>query len=178
MEGSMKLEDNSTLNKLILLYVFEEMDVPVTQGTITLMCTSLNTWLPYMDCIVILNALKDSGFIMEFSHDKEPFFSITADGRSCLNNFYTRIPSTLRNEISEYIKETRMTYKRKQEYHHKYHKNPDGTYSVHLSISDPIQTTLELKLNVSNRSIAKHITNNWEKKASQIYMRIHEDLID
>lgn len=174
----MKLEDNTTLNKLILLFVFEEMDVPVTQSTLTVMCTSLNTWLPYMDCIVTINLLKDSGFILETSHEKERYYSITSDGRNCLNSFYTRIPSTLRNEMSEYIKENRMNFRRKQEYHHKYHKNPDGTYTVELKIDDPVQTTLDLKLTVSSRSIAKQISNNWEKKASQIYLHIHEDLID
>ena len=174
----MKIEDNSTLNKLILLYVFEEMDVPVTQNTITVMCTSLNAWLPYMDCIVALNTLKESGFLIQSSHEKDAYFSITADGRSCLNNFYTRIPSTLRNEIADYIKENRMAFRRKQEYYHKYTKNSDGTYTVHLQINDPVQTTLDLKLNVSSRSVAKQISNNWEKKASQIYLHSHEDLID
>lgn len=174
----MHIEDNSTLNKLILLYVFDEMDVPLTQSSLTLMCTSLNTWLPYMDCIVTITALKECGFILESSRDKEAYYTITADGRNCLSSFYSRIPSTLRNEMSEYIKENRMTYRRKQEYHHNYSKNPDGTYSVHLRINDPVQTTLEIKLNVSSRTIAKQISNAWEKKASQIYMTIYEDLID
>ena len=95
-----------------------------------------------------------------------------------MNNFYTRIPSTLRNEMAEYIKENRMNFRRKQEYHHKYHKNHDGTYTVELKIDDPVQTTLDLKLTVSTRTLAKQISNNWEKKASQIYLHIHEDLID
>ncbi len=174
----MKIEDDSTLNKLILLYVFEEMDVPVTQTTITVMCTSRNTWLPYMDCVVTLNTLADTGFVHESSHDKDAYYSITADGRDCLNNFYTRIPSTLRNEIAEYIRENRMSYRRKQEYYHNYNKNADGTYTVHLKINDPVTTTLELKLNVSSRTIAKQMNNNWEKKASQIYLHLHEELID
>lgn len=36
----MKITDDSTLNKLILLYVFEAMDVPLTGRTIIEMCSS------------------------------------------------------------------------------------------------------------------------------------------
>ena len=90
----------------------------------------------------------------------------------------TRIPSTLRSEITEYVKENRMAYRRKQEYYRNYYKNNDGTYTVHMKIVDPVQTTLELKLNVTNRETAKAVYNKWEEKAAQIYYFLHEELID
>ena len=36
----LEITDESTINKLILLYVFEAMDVPITGDTIIEMCTS------------------------------------------------------------------------------------------------------------------------------------------
>ena len=56
----MELADESTINKLILLYVFEAMDVAITGNTIIEMCTSRNTWLSYMDCTITINQLLDA----------------------------------------------------------------------------------------------------------------------
>ncbi|MBO5215241.1 MAG: DUF4364 family protein [Clostridia bacterium] len=196
----MEITDESTINKLILLYVFEAMDVPITGDTIIEMCTSRNTWLSYMDCTITIGELIEAGFIYQskergatptttdskagagfiFSSPKEKnsYFNITADGRQCLSLFYTRIPSSLRAEITEYVRENRMTMRRKQEYFRNYYKNNDGTYTVQLKIVDPVQTALEIKLNVANRNTAKMVYNKWENKAAQIYGFLHEELID
>ena len=76
----MELADESTINKLILLYVFEAMDVPITGNTIIEMCTSRNTWLSYMDCTITINQLLESGFIYQSSKEKNSYYNITADG--------------------------------------------------------------------------------------------------
>jgi hypothetical protein len=175
------------------------MDVPITGDTIIEMCTSRNTWLSYMDCTITIGELIEAGFIYQSSRDrsvttadnkadagfifrsskeKNSYFNITADGRQCLSLFYTRIPSSLRAEITEYVRENRMTMRRKQEYFHNYYKNNDGTYTVQLKIVDPVQTALEIKLNVANRNTAKMVYNKWENKAAQIYGFLHEELID
>lgn len=174
----MELTDESTVNKLILLFVFEAMDVPITDNTIIEMCTSRNTWLSYMDCTLTINQLVDAGFIYRTSKEKNCYYNITADGRQCLSLFYTRIPSSLRSEITEYVRENRMKIRRKQDYYSSYYKNQDGTYTVLLKIVDPVQTTLEIKLNVANRNTAKMVYEKWGLKASQVYGFLHEELID
>lgn len=175
----MGVVDDTTLNKLILLYVFEAMDVPITGNIIIEMCTSRNTWLSYMDCTITLNELMDSGFIIRPSKEKNnTYYTITADGRQCLSHFYTKIPASLRAEITKYVRSNRMRIRRKQEYYRNYNKNPDGTYTVHLQIVDPVRTTLEIKLNVANRNTAKMVHDKWEEKAPQIYGMLHEELID
>ena len=71
-----------------------------------------------------------------------------------------------------------MTFRRKQEYSGTYYKNADGTYTVILKIVDPIQTTLEVKLNVANRHTAKNVYEKWKDKAAQVYSSLQEALID
>lgn len=174
----MEISNNSTVNKLILLFVFDKMEVPVTQNTLIEMCTGLNSWITYMDCIDALNQLLDVNFIYQTAHEKTTYYNITPDGRMCLANFYTRIPSSLRTEITQYVKENRMTFRRKQEYFRNYYKNDDGTYTVVLKIVDPVQTTLEIKMNVANRTAAKNVYKNWEDKAAQVFYTLHELLVD
>ena len=174
----MELSGTSTINKLILLFVFDKMDVPITESTIIEMCTYRNNWFTYMDCKQALGQLLETGFIYQSSHDQNIYFSITPDGRMCLANFYMRSPSSTRTEITEYIKENRMSFRRKQEYFRTYSKNADGTYTVQLKIIDPLSTALEIKLNVSNRHTAKTVLSKWDEKAAQVYYALYEMLID
>lgn len=175
---ALELSGISTLNKLVLLFVFDKMDVPITEDTVLEMCQGRNGWIAYMDCKQALYQLLETGFLYQTTHEKNIYYSITPDGRMCLAHFYMRIPSSLRTEITEYIKENRMSYRRKQEYSKSYYKNADGTYTVQLKIIDPVQTTLEIKLNVANRHTAKLVYNKWEEKAAQVFYSIHEQLID
>ncbi|MCL2797752.1 MAG: DUF4364 family protein [Firmicutes bacterium] len=174
----MDLSVNSTLNKLILLFVLDKMDFPLLEDNILNISSQSNNWIPWMECKETVAQLLESGFIYQSIHENKMYFSITPDGRMCLSHFFTRIPTALRAEIADYIKDNRMDFRRKQEYFRNYSKNADGTYTVHLKIVDPAQTALELKLNVSSRHTAKLVYNKWEEKAAQVYYLLHEQLID
>lgn len=176
------MQIDNTIYKLILLFVFDKMEVPLSENTVIDMCTSSNNWIPYMDCKVVFKQLVDeSNFIYRINGNSaasESLYTITPEGRVCLAHFFIRIPSTLREEISEYIKDNRMNYRRKQEYFADYHKNPDGTHTVILRIIDSVQPVFEVKLNVPTRATAKWIYKKWEEKATQVYSTIYDMLVD
>lgn len=171
--------NSTTITKLILLYVFDKMEVPLTESTILNMCANQNDWVNYMTCRSVLADLVEIGFIHSLPNPSaEPFFTITADGRACLSYFFMKIPSSLREDISAYVKENRLNFRRKQEYFRNYYKNTDGTYTVLLRIVEPSSTVMELKLSVANRAAAKAIYEKWEKKASNVYSSIYDILIE
>ena len=169
---------DTTISKLILLYVFDQMEIPVTADTLNEMCCSQNTWLSYMTLTQILPDLVEARFIVTMASANTEHYKITQEGRDCLNYFFMKIPSSTRKEISSYIKKNRQTYKRKQEYFKDYYKNRDGSYTVNLKIIDPLGTKLELKLNVANRAEAKTVFNKWNDYASDVYASIYKILID
>ncbi len=174
----MELEEGDLVNKLILLFVFDKMGMPVTEKTLLEMCASRNNWVNYMECVECLGELVTAGFVFKTAHDRSDYYTITTSGRECLDSFFTRIPASKRTEIADFIKENRMTYKRAQEYFRGYYKNDDGSYTVHLKILDPSRTTMELKLNVANRSVAKTVYGKWDSNAAEVYSLIYEKLID
>lgn len=174
----MEFQDNSIVNKLTVLYFFDKMDVPMTEGIILEACYYRNPWLEYMDCIQTLNLLLEAGFIFKTTHDNTVYYSITPDGRDCLSHFYSRVPASMRSEIAEFVKENRAVYRRKQEYSTSYRLNPDKTYTCTLKIVDSMKTTLDLKFNVTNKEIAKAVAKKWETKAAQIYTMLYEQLVD
>ena len=108
----------------------------------------------------------------------EPLYGITPDGRVCLADFYVKIPSSLREEISLFVKNNRTKYKKRQECNADYYMNKDGTYTVFLKIVEPSQPLLELKLVVPNRQTAKNIYKKWEEKAGNVYATVYDCLVD
>ena len=174
----MEIDDNNLVNKLILLFIFDKMGMPVTEKTLLEMCASRNNWINYMESIECLGGLVDAGFVFRAKSERSEYYTITTSGRECLDNFFTRIPASKRTEIADYIKANRMMYKRAQEHFRGYYKNNDGSYTVHLKILDPLRTTMELKLNVANRAVAKTVYNKWDSSAAEVYSMIYEKLID
>lgn len=175
----MEIRSSTTVSKLILLYVFDKMEMPLTETTITDMCCNRNSWISYLTCKEVLSDLIENGFIvMSTISSGEQYYTITNDGRSCLSYFFMKIPASIREEINVFIRENRQAFRRKQEYFSDYYKNADGTYTVLMKIVDPLGTKMELKLNAANRGIAKVIYNRWEERASQVYGALYDILID
>lgn len=174
----MDQSEEELLNKLIVLFVFDKMDIALDEKTVINICYTQNGWIMPLYCMDTIQKLLKANFIHQVSRGRDKIYSLTPDGRACLASFYSRIPESLRQEISEYVKNNRMSFKRQQEYMHTYYKNKDGTYTVWLRIVEPSATLMELKLVVPTNKTAKYIHENWEKKAASVYLLLHDQLID
>lgn len=175
----MQVRGDALVNKLILLFVFDKMEAPLSENTVLDMCCSANNWISYMDCKPLLGTLLDHSFIYNTApQGANPLYSITPDGRVCLADFYVQIPSSLREEISTFVKNNRTRYRKSQQCAADYFMNKDGTYTVYLKILEPNQPIFELKLVVPNRQTAKNIYKKWEEKAANVYATVYDCLVD
>ena len=59
----MQIQGETSVNKLIVLFVFDKMESALSERTVVEMCTAGNSWLNYMDCMELLPKLVDDGFI-------------------------------------------------------------------------------------------------------------------
>ncbi len=174
----MQIRGETSVNKLILLFVFDKMETPLMERTMVDICTSSNNWINYMDCVVLIHKLISDGFICEIPGDDDPLYTITPEGRETLANFYINIPKSLREEISRFVKNNSTRFRNKQECKADYYLNKDGTYTVFLKILNPLQPMLELKFVVPDKKTANYIYKKWEDKASELYSVIYETLVD
>jgi len=166
------------IHKMVLLFILDQMDFPITDDSILNITSESNAWIPWMECKEAIAKLVEINMVSQVIHESKIYYTLTADGRLCLSNFYNTIPASEREEIAGYIAENRMKYKRRQEYFRTYTKNSDGTYTVKLKIVNPGQTLVDLTLNVSSRQIARNLHETWDKKAGNIYRLLQEHLID
>ncbi len=168
----------TSINKLIILFVFDKMETALSEKTIVDMCTSSNDWMGYMDCVDIIHKLINDNFICAVDNEEDALYTITPDGRETLANFYISIPKSVREEISIFIKKNSARYRNRQECHSDYYQNKDGTYTVFLKILAPVQPMLELKFVVADKKTANKIYKKWEEKAADVYSVIYENLVD
>ena len=171
---------DSTLIKLILLYVMDKMEVPLEEDIITDLCTSDHDWMNYMDCKDALCDLEDVNFLHKRVASNKSIYNITPDGRMCLANFYTRIPISKREEINAAVKSHRMDYRRRQEYRSDYFKNNAGTYTGVLTIlkMESDLPLVELRMVVESRENAAFIHDNWQRRAGAVYGALCDNLLD
>ena len=167
---------DSKVQKLVILFVFDKMAIPLAETTLLDICSSDNNWLSYMECKQYLAELLDTNLV--YRVPKSDMLGITQDGVSCLSLFFTKIPSSIRDEIVEYARENRMRFKKRQSYFCDYSKNSDGTYTVIMKIKNDITTLMELRLIVNDRQTAKYIFKNWTEKASETFALIHDTLLE
>ena len=175
-------QQEATVKKLIVLYVLEKIEIPLTEQSIIDMCYGKNNWIDnYMECKEIIYNLVDAGFIYKTNgHSEEDRYTITYTGRNCLSHFYERIDPQRREEIVEFIKENKTAFRRSQEYVSTIDKNSDGSYTVTLKIRSALidEPMFELKIKAPTRQSAIGASNKWKEKAHLIYENAYETLID
>ncbi len=181
----MNFETDNMDDKLILLFIMDKMEIPLTKNNILDIITR-NQWLNYMECIDILNQLVETNLVYivdnvesEVSED-EKRYCITYSGRECLSHFYTRIKLSLREEITQFAKDNGLKFKRSQEYLSEFDKSEDGSYKVTLKIKEPLINVplLEINLKAPNKSSAMTACSKWNEKAANIFEYLYDTIID
>ncbi len=177
----MNISSDSTVSKLVLLFVLEKIEIPLAENSILDICSSRNNWINYMECKEILFSLLDAGFIYNFDQGEEdPRYTITYEGRNCLSHFYRRIPFEMRETITEFTKQNRLIFKRSQEYLADYEKLEDGSYNLRLRIRSPLanEPMFNIEFHAPSRSSAINAVKLWREKAPTIYENVYETLIE
>lgn len=168
-------------NKLIILFVMEKMEMPLTENSIIEICSVKNVWINYMECIDLLYQLSESKLIYKTEcKEGEMRYNLTFEGRDCLSYFYKRIPIALRDEIVEFSKLNRLSIKQSQEYYANYTDSDDGSYIVTMRIYESLISTplFEVKVKAPTRQSAEEACKKWRQSAPNIYEFIFDKLID
>ena len=171
------------VKRLVLLFTFEKMEFPLTDSSISEIIMANPSWMTYMDCKDALFLLQENKFIYRASHGDEVAFGITPDGRMALANFYTKIPASIREEITSFAKDNRQKFKRNQEYTYDYFKNSDGTHTVALRIKDSNASNagdfmLDIRIKTATRASAVRAAARWKDKAPSVYENLHSIMLE
>lgn len=162
------------LNKLIVLLVLKEIDMPLTSGQITDIVLE-NNLINYFDLQQCLVELEEAKLIVKFGNKE--MYKTTDMGMKTLELFKSRIDSKIKSTIQNYILLNKEKIRLETQVRSEIIKKGDTEYIVNLKVVEKDIELINLSINVVSSKQAKLICSNWENKYYQVYDQIMNLLI-
>ena len=131
------MQDPLTLYKLIILYMLQRVDFPLTKAQISDFILE-KQYTSFLTLQQVISELIDADMITAHSIRNRTHLSITKEGRQTLNFFSNEISDTIKEEINTYLKENEMTLRNEVSILADYYKSTSGEFEAHLQLRSAI----------------------------------------
>lgn len=182
--AALTIEYNDVENKLVILYLINAMDLPMSRTQITTFFTEKEL-LGQLVLLQNLDDLVERGFLeatVENSQDESTSsYSLTEEGSTHLEHLESLLPRPVKKTIDSSIDETRGKIRKGYEKTAHYFPNAENDeYIVKCGVYDDKRGTMlmEISVPVVTREQAKHITANWNANYTAIYQKVLEVLTE
>ena len=166
---------DSALNKLLILYIFKHMDVPVSNSQLTQMVMEIDL-LNYFVFQQFMNELIENELI-DSDDFKSGYYKINKKGVETLNYFISRIPLDIRKKIDSYIIDNKENILKETQIKSTLKKKSANEFIVELSVLENESSLIDINLNLPSNKQAQLICDNWKKNAHSLYGEIIKLLI-
>lgn len=165
-----------TLYKLIILYMLEKVDFPLTNSQISefILDKGYTTYFKLQRAIAELN---ESGFIREESTHSRTFYHLTEEGAETIQYFRNKISPAIQSDIDEFLKEKHYELKNEVSIKVDYFPNGNMEYSVRCQVMENQFPLIDLTITVPSEAEAQTVANNWNKKNQEVYALIMQNLL-
>ena len=165
----MSTDGQSPENKLLLLYLIEKMDLPLSRSQITDYIRE-DDFMDYYTLQQSLADMVDGGYLDVTKDNNNTIYTITDEGLQTLEYFEEHIPITIRSKINQYIKDNRKDIKRAFENTATFFPNAENDeFVVKCGVYEDGRVLMELSISVDTRDQARIIQNNWKANAKTLY---------
>lgn len=170
-------EYKSIEDKLLLLYLIDKMDIPLSNSQISQFALQED----YMDYFVLqqnLTEMTQTGFLDKFQDNNTTRYTILDKGIEILEYFEKRIPVDIRSEINKYVIDNRKTIKKDYEITANYfYDHTNNEFIVKCGVYEDETMLMELNISVVSKEQAKTICSNWKENVKTMYGEILTSLM-
>lgn len=167
--------DPLTLYKLIVLYMLNKVDFPLTKSQIVDFMLE-KEYTTYLNLQTAISQLRESNMILEKTIRNRTQLFITEEGISTLHFFQNRISAQIKSDVDSYLKAKTGFLKAEVMTTADYSKSPSGDYEAHLVAKENNELLFSIRLSVPTEALAGTVCQNWEEKNQIIYQKIIEQL--
>ncbi|MDY5985968.1 DUF4364 family protein [Sporofaciens sp. SGI.106] len=165
-----------TLYKLIVLYMLNKVDFPLTNSQISEFILDKG-YTTYFKLQQAISELIESGFIKEEAAHNRTFFHLTEDGAETLVFFKNNISPAIQDDINRFLQEKQYDLKNETAVKADYYRNTNMEYSVRCQVMENELPLIDLTITVPTEAEAEAVVSNWNKKNQEIYALIMTKLL-
>lgn len=165
------MNDDFTVNKLIVLYLLSEIKMPLSLSQITQIILERG-YTDYFSMQQYLNELVGANLISKTTENNVSCFDISEKGRQTLEFFASRIPTTIRTELDHFIASNWRQLRSQLDVFAEYIPTKEHEYIVRCKVTENQAPLMELSFSVGSKKQAIEMCENWKNNSSQLYSEI------
>ncbi len=156
------------LYKLILLYILNRVDFPLTNNQLTEFILG-KEYTNYFNVQQSISQLIDDDYIVMETIRNNSLYRITDSGKQTLSFFQNEISAGICKDIDEYLNRNEYQLREDVANPADYEKQKTGDYLTRLQVIERGTTLFEIKLSVSSEEEAIRICNDWKNVNADLY---------
>lgn len=168
--------DASTLYKLMILYMLNKVNFPLTNTQISDFML-VKEYTNYFTLQESLNDLLELEYIQTENFRNTTQYKITRSGSSTVSLLDDQIPAAIKDDIIVYLKSNKYELKNEVGTTSNYFKNSARDFTVHCQVKEGAANLIELNLNVPLEEQADVMCANWKNCSQEIYEFIMKKLL-
>ena len=174
-KGIIMTQDPLTLYKLIVLFMLDRVNFPLTKAQISDFILQ-QEYTNFLTLQRVLSDLSDANFVITKVMGNRTLLSITEEGKDTLSYFDNRINIKIKEDIELYLQNNRLELRNEVSIQSNYYKSTSGDYEARLIGKDKETILVDITMSVPTEEIAISICANWNEKNQQIYKYLTEQL--
>lgn len=170
------MSETFTLYKLIILYMLEKVDFPLTNGQISEFILDKG-YTNYFKLQQTLSEMVEAHFIHEEITHSRTLYHLTEEGRETIQFFSNKLSAAIRDDIDSFFFEHQYELKNEVSVKADYFPNANQEFSVRCQVIENNTSLVDLTLTVPTEHEAEIIANNWRHKSEEIYALLMKNLL-
>jgi DNA-binding PadR family transcriptional regulator len=168
--------DALTLYKLIILFILDKVDFPLTNAQISNFILERD-YTNYFNVQQSISELIEAEFVTIETVGHSSYYRITSSGRETLSFFDTMISSGIQDDIVKYLKENQYSLRDEVSTLSEYFETKKGEYTVRLRVIEKEESIIDLSIAIPTEEDAVRICNNWRSESQKVYAYVLANLL-
>ena len=173
----MTTSEPATLYKLIILFMLDKSDIPLSNTNISDFILAMD-YTNYFTLQQTLEDLETSKLITsEAPTSKDTFYRITDNGKVTLEYFSDRISGAIKEDVLNYYKTHDISLKKDTVVVAEYYNTHGNQYAVRCQIKSNNVIVFEIDFNILGLEQAEAICENFKNKSDDVFAYLMDMLI-
>lgn len=169
--------DTLTLYKLIILYILDKVDFPLTNAQLSDFILE-KEYTNYFNIQQAISELTTQELVTVSSIRHSSYYRITEAGKETLEFFNHKISDAIKNDILEYLRNNKYALREEVSNLADYYEEKKNEFVVRCQVKEQGSSIIDLSLIVPTEDAAIAICNNWRKNSQEVYSYLMKTLLE